>query len=257
MTDRLKNKTALITAAAQGIGRATALAFVREGARVIATDINEEALATLHHDLTSAANACDVAPISKTKRLDVRDPAAITAAAAEFGAEDILFNCAGFVHHGTILECDDAAWTFSLDLNVTSMYRMARAFLPAMLKAGHGNIINMSSVASSITGVPNRFVYGVTKAAVIGMTKSIAADFVGRGIRCNAICPGTVDTPSLHQRLSAQGDYEAARTAFIARQPMGRIGTADEIAELAVYLASDESAFTTGQIHVIDGGWTI
>ncbi len=190
-------------------------------------------------------------------RLDVRDPTAISAAAADVGAIDVLFNCAGFVHHGTILECDEAAWAFSLDLNVTSMYRMARAFLPAMLHAGHGNIINMSSVASSITGVPNRFVYGVTKAAVIGMTKSIAADFVGQGIRCNAICPGTVDTPSLHQRLSAQGDFEAARTAFIARQPMGRIGTADEIADLAVYLASDESAFTTGQIHVIDGGWTI
>jgi 2-keto-3-deoxy-L-fuconate dehydrogenase len=257
MTDRLKNKTALITAAAQGIGRATALAFAREGARVIATDINEEALATLNHDLASAAHACGLAPASQIKRLDVRDPAAISAAAAELGALDILFNCAGFVHHGTILECDEAAWNFSLDLNVTSMYRMARACLPAMLHAGHGNIINISSVASSVTGVPNRFVYGVTKAAVIGLTKSIAADFVGRGIRCNAICPGTVDTPSLHERLSAHGDYEAARTTFIARQPMGRIGTADEIAALAVYLASEESAFTTGQIHVIDGGWTI
>jgi 2-keto-3-deoxy-L-fuconate dehydrogenase len=257
MTDRLKNKTALITAAAQGIGRATALAFARESARVIATDINEEALATLNQELAAAANACGLAPISQTKRLDVRDPAAITAAAAEVGAIDVLFNCAGFVQHGTILDSDEAAWAFSLDLNVTSMYRMTRAVLPAMLHAGHGNIINMSSVASSITGVPNRFVYGVTKAAVIGLTKSIAADFVGQGIRCNAICPGTVDTPSLHQRLSAQGDYESARTAFIARQPMGRIGTADEIADLAVYLASDESAFTTGQIHIIDGGWTI
>jgi 2-keto-3-deoxy-L-fuconate dehydrogenase len=256
MSDRLKNKTALITAAAQGIGRATALAFASEGARVIATDINEEALATLDQDLANASQSGGFVPTSRTMRLDVRDPAAITAAAAELGAEDILFNCAGFVHHGTILECDEAAWAFSLDLNVTSMYRMARAFLPAMLKAGHGNIINMSSVASSVTGVPDRFVYGATKAAVIGMTKSIAADFVGRGIRCNAICPGTVDTPSLHERLSAQGDFEAARTAFIARQPMGRIGTADEIAALAVYLASDESAFTTGQIHIIDGGWT-
>ncbi|HEY3392845.1 MAG TPA: SDR family oxidoreductase [Lacipirellulaceae bacterium] len=246
MTDRLKNKTALITAAAQGIGRATALAFASEGARVVATDINEEALDALPGESSSI----------RTKRLDVRDPAAITAAASELGALDILFNCAGFVHHGNILECDEAAWAFSLDLNVTSMYRMTRAFLPAMLHAGHGNIINMSSVASSVTGVPNRFVYGVTKAAVIGMTKSIAADYVGRGIRSSAICPGTVDTPSLHQRLS-EGDYEAARTAFIARQPMGRIGTADEIAALAVYLASDESAFTTGQIHVIDGGWTI
>jgi 2-keto-3-deoxy-L-fuconate dehydrogenase len=190
-------------------------------------------------------------------RLDVRNPAAIASAPANIGAVDILFNCAGFVHHGTILECDEAAWAFSLDLNVTSMYRMSRAVLPTMLHAGHGNIINMSSVASSVTGVPSRFVYGVTKAAVIGLTKSIAADFVGRGIRSNAICPGTVDTPSLHERLGAQGDYEAARTAFIARQPMGRIGTADEIADLAVYLASDESAFTTGQIHIIDGGWTI
>jgi 2-keto-3-deoxy-L-fuconate dehydrogenase len=247
MTNRLKNKTALVTAAAQGIGRATALAFASEGARVVATDINAEALDALSRE----------SPNVRTVRLDVRDPAAITALASELGAEDILFNCAGFVHHGTILECDEAAWAFSLDLNVTSMYRMARAFLPAMLRAGHGTIINMSSVASSITGVPNRFVYGATKAAVIGLTKSIAADFVGRGIRCNAICPGTVDTPSLHERLSAQGDFEAARTAFIARQPMGRIGTADEIAALAVYLASDESAFTTGQIHVIDGGWTI
>jgi 2-keto-3-deoxy-L-fuconate dehydrogenase len=247
MPDRLKNKTALVTAAAQGIGRATALAFASEGARVVATDINAEALEALPRESSNV----------RTMRLDVRDPAAITAAAAELGAVDILFNCAGFVHHGTILECDEAAWTFSLDLNVTSMYRMTRAFLPAMLRAGHGNIINMSSVASSVTGVPNRFVYGVTKAAVIGMTKSIAADFVGRGIRSNAICPGTVDTPSLHERLSAQGDFEAARTAFIARQPMGRIGTADEIAALAVYLASDESAFTTGQIHIIDGGWTI
>jgi 2-keto-3-deoxy-L-fuconate dehydrogenase len=247
MTDRLRNKTALITAAAQGIGRATALAFASEGARVVATDINEEALDVISRESSSV----------RTMRLDVRNHAAISAAAAELGALDILFNCAGFVHHGTILECDEAAWAFSLDLNVTSMYRMTRAFLPAMLHAGHGNIINMSSVASSVTGVPNRFVYGVTKAAVIGLTKSIAADFVGRGIRCNAICPGTVDTPSLHERLSAHGDYEAARTAFIARQPMGRIGTADEIAALAVYLASDESAFTTGQIHVIDGGWTI
>ena len=247
MTDRLKNKTALVTAAAQGIGRATALAFASEGARVVATDINEEALGALPGESSSI----------RTMRLDVRNPVAITAAAAELGALDILFNCAGFVHHGTILDCDESAWAFSLDLNVTSMYRMTRAFLPAMLHAGHGNIINMSSVASSITGVPNRFVYGVTKAAVIGMTKSIAADFVGRGIRSSAICPGTVDTPSLHERLSAQGDYEAARTAFIARQPMGRIGTADEVAALAVYLASDESAFTTGQIHVIDGGWTI
>jgi 2-keto-3-deoxy-L-fuconate dehydrogenase len=247
MTDRLKNKTAVVTAAAQGIGRATALAFAGEGALVVATDINAEALEVVARESSHI----------RTMRLDVRDPAAITAATADVGAVDILFNCAGFVHHGSIVDCDEAAWAFSLDLNVTSMYRMTRAFLPGMLHAGHGNIINMSSVASSVTGVPNRFVYGVSKAAVIGLTKSIAADFVGQGIRCNAICPGTVDTPSLHQRLGAQGDFEAARAAFIARQPMGRIGTADEIAALAVYLASDESAFTTGQIHVIDGGWTI
>jgi 2-keto-3-deoxy-L-fuconate dehydrogenase len=247
MSDRLKNKRALITAAAQGIGRATTLAFHREGAEVIATDINEETLELV------ARQARGI----RTTQLNVRDPAAIAAAAADIGAVDILFNCAGYVHHGTILDCSEDDWAFSLDLNVTSMYRMTGAFLPAMLKAGHGNIINMSSVASSVTGAPNRFVYGVTKAAVIGMTKAIAADFVGRGIRCNAICPGTIDTPSLHDRMAAQGDPEKARAAFIARQPMGRIGTAEEVAELAVYLASDESAFTTGQIHVIDGGWTI
>jgi 2-keto-3-deoxy-L-fuconate dehydrogenase len=247
MTDRLRNKTAIVTAAAQGIGRATALAFAREGAEVIATDINEEAVSTLAKEADNL----------RTMKLDVRDPAAIQRFAGEEGSVDILFNCAGFVHSGTILDCDDAAWAFSLDLNLTSMYRMTRVFLPFMLSVGHGNIINMSSVASSVTGVPSRFVYGVTKAAVIGLTKSIAADFVGRGIRCNAICPGTIDTPSLHERMSAGGDYESARAAFIARQPMGRIGTADEVAALAVYLASDESAFTTGQIHVIDGGWTI
>lgn len=247
MTDRLKNKKALITAAGQGIGKASALAFAREGARVTATDVNDEALIALAKE----------SPNIQAQKLDVRNPAAIAALASELRAVDILFNCAGFVHHGTILECEETDWIFSLELNVTSMYHMVRAFLPAMLDAGQGNIINMSSVASSITGAPNRFVYGATKAAVIGMTKSIAADYVGRGIRCNAICPGTVDTPSLHQRMKNQGDYEAARAAFIARQPMGRIGTAEEIAELAVYLASDESAYTTGQIHVIDGGWTI
>ena len=247
MSDRLRNKTALVTAAAQGIGKATALAFAHQGAQVIATDINQDALEALARE----------APNVRTMQLDVRNPAAIGRIAGELGAVDILFNCAGFVHNGTILDCDETAWAFSLDLNLTSMYRMARAFLPTMLAVGHGNIINMSSVASSVTGVPNRFVYGVTKAAVIGMTKSIAADYVGRGIRSSAICPGTIDTPSLHQRMSAQGDYESARAAFISRQPMGRIGTAEEVAALAVYLASDESAFTTGQIHVIDGGWTI
>jgi 2-keto-3-deoxy-L-fuconate dehydrogenase len=250
MTDRLRGKTALITAAAQGIGRATALAFAREGARVVATDINEVGLAALASDPVAAHS-------TRTIQLDVRNADAIARAAEQLGAVDVLFNCAGFVHHGTILDCDEEVWNFSLDLNMTAMYRMTRAFLPAMLSAGHGNIINMSSVASSVTGAPNRFVYGATKAAVIGMTKSIAADFVGRGIRSNAICPGTVDTPSLHERMAAQGDYEQARAAFIARQPMGRVGKAEEVAALAVYLASDESAFTTGQIHVIDGGWTI
>jgi 2-keto-3-deoxy-L-fuconate dehydrogenase len=257
MTDRLRNKKALITAAGQGIGRTTALAFAREGAIVVATDINDEALEELADELTIASAACGLASNSGTMRLDVRDPTAIATFVGEVGAVDVLFNCAGYVHNGTILDCDDAAWGFSLDLNLTSMYRMARAVLPAMLAKSGGNIVNMSSVASSVTGVPNRFVYGVTKAAVIGLTKSIAADFVGRGIRCNAICPGTIDTPSLHERMGAGGDYESARAAFIARQPMGRIGTADEVAALAVYLASDESAFTTGQIHVIDGGWTI
>jgi 2-keto-3-deoxy-L-fuconate dehydrogenase len=247
MSDRLKNKRCLITAAAQGIGRATTLAFHREGAEVIATDINEDTLELLARDARGI----------RTLKLNVRDPAAIAAAAAELGAVDVLFNCAGYVHHGTILDCSDEDWAFSVDLNVTAMYRMTRAFLPAMLNAGHGNILNMSSVASSVTGAPNRFVYGATKAAVIGMTKAIAADFVGQGIRANAICPGTIDTPSLHDRMAAQGDPEKARAAFIARQPMGRIGTPEEVAELAVYLATDESAFTTGQIHIIDGGWTI
>jgi 2-keto-3-deoxy-L-fuconate dehydrogenase len=247
MRQRLSNKTALITAAGQGIGRATAEAFIREGARVIAIDINQEQLATL--------SGCD------TRRLDVTDAAAIDALARDIGKVDVLFNCAGFVQHGTILECDDEAWDFSFDLNVRSMYRMIRAFLPGMLEQSSGSIINMASAASSIKGVPNRFVYGATKAAVIGMTKSIAADFVAKGIRCNAICPGTVESPSLRQRIADQArnngqsitDVEAA---FVARQPLGRIGKADEIAALAVYLASDESAFTTGATHVIDGGWS-
>lgn len=244
---RLAGKKALLTAAAQGIGRATALAFAREGAHVVATDINEPLLTRLDNEI----------PELHVAALDVRDQMAIDQLAEELGAVDVLFNCAGYVHHGTILDCEEKDWDFSFDLNVKSMYRVIRAFLPAMLDAGGGNIINMSSVASSVKGAPNRFVYGATKAAVIGMTKSIAADFVSQGIRCNAICPGTVQSPSLDQRIKAMGpDEEASRQQFIARQPMGRIGTAEEIAALAVYLASDESSYTTGTIHIIDGGWS-
>jgi len=241
---RLEGKTCLVTAAGQGIGRASALAMAREGARVIATDVNAEALAEL------AADGLE------TRLLDVLDPAAIAAAAAEIGAPDVLFNCAGFVANGTILECSEADWAFSFDLNVTAMFRMIRSFLPAMIAAGGGSIINMSSVASSVIAAPNRFVYGTTKAAVIGMTKAVAADHITQGIRCNAICPATVESPSLEQRLAATGDYEAARAAFIARQPIGRIGKPEEIAALVVYLASDESAYTSGIAHVIDGGWS-
>lgn len=239
---RLTGKTALVTAAAQGIGRATAERFVAEGARVIGVDINEAALADLN--------------CAERRRLDVTDANAVASLAQAVGRVDVLFNCVGYVHSGSILDCDERDWAFSLQLNVTSMYRMIRALLPAMLEARTGSIINMSSVASSIKAVPNRFVYSTTKAAVIGLTKSIAADFIGQGIRCNAICPGTVQSPSLEQRLAATGDYEAARAAFIARQPMGRLGKPEEIAELAVYLASDTAAFTTGQTHIIDGGWT-
>jgi 2-keto-3-deoxy-L-fuconate dehydrogenase len=238
---RLDGKTALVTAAAQGIGRATALTLAREGARVIATDIDLAALESLE--------GCEA------RRLDVLDEAAIQALADELGAIDVLANIAGFVHAGSILECDEADWAFSWNLNVGSMYRTIRAFLPAMLAAGGGSIVNMASVASSIKGVPGRFAYGATKAAVIGLTKSVAADYVGQGVRCNAICPGTVQSPSLEARLRATGDYEAARAAFVARQPMGRLGRPEEIAELAAYLASDAAAFTTGAIHIIDGGW--
>lgn len=239
---RLEEKVALVSAAAQGIGRAAAELFAAEGARVIATDINVQLLSELQ--------GCEL------RELNVLDQAQIQALADELGGIDILFNCAGFVHSGTILECDEKAWQFSFDLNVSSMYRMIRTFLPGMLARGGGSIINMSSVASSIKGAPNRFAYGMTKAAVIGLTKAIAADFVTQGIRCNAICPGTVQTPSLEARLHATGDYETALKNFVARQPMGRLGTAREMAELALYLASDASAFTTGTINVIDGGWS-
>jgi 2-keto-3-deoxy-L-fuconate dehydrogenase len=242
MTKRLAGKTALVTAAGQGIGRATAELFASEGATVLATDVND--------DLLAGVAGC------RTRHLDVRDPAEIAAAVSEAGPIDILFNCAGYVHSGTILECDETAWNFSIDINVTAMYRLIHAALPGMLERGRGSIVNMSSVAGSIKGVPNRFVYGVTKAAVIGLTKSIAADFIAKGIRCNAICPGTVDTPSLHERLKATGDYASAWAAFTARQPMGRLGQPREIASLALYLASDESAFVTGQCHIIDGGWS-
>lgn len=238
---RLRNKICLVTAAGQGIGRAAAESMQSEGARVIATDINPE--------LLTAVSDCETAV------LDVTDRLAIEEFAKSIGEIEVLFNCAGFVHNGCILDCDEQDWDFAFNLNVKSMYRMARAFIPKMKARGGGSIINMSSVASSIKGVPSRFAYATTKAAVIGLSKSIAADFVGDRIRCNAICPGTVDTPSLHQRLQETGDYENAKSDFIARQPMGRLGSAAEIASLAVYLASDESAFTTGQIHIIDGGW--
>ncbi|WP_457330980.1 SDR family oxidoreductase [Rhizobacter sp. P5_C2] len=247
---RLAGKAALVTAAGQGIGRATAEAFAREGARVIATDINDAALAELSR-----------IPGITVHHLDVRDGAAVQSLVAGLGSLQVLFNGAGFVHAGTILECDDAAWDFSFDLNVRSMYRTIRAALPAMLAAGGGSIINMASVAGSIKGAPNRFVYGTTKAAVIGLTKSVAADFVAKGIRCNAICPGTIESPSLRQRIEAQaaaGGQTVAQVeaAFVARQPIGRIGSTAEIAALAVYLASDESGFTTGTAQVIDGGWS-
>lgn len=244
---RLQGKTAFLTAAGQGIGRAVAEAFVREGARVIATDLNESLLATLQ-------GATGV-------KLDALDPQVIQAAAAAHGPVDILFNGAGFVHAGTVLDCSEADWDFAFNLNVRSQFRTIQAFLPGMLAKGGGSIINIASVAGSLKGAPNRFVYGTTKAAVIGLTKAVAADFITRGIRCNAICPGTVESPSLRDRIAAQAaasGQSAAQVeaAFIARQPMGRLGTPEEIALLAVYLASDESRFTTGTAQVIDGGWS-
>jgi 2-keto-3-deoxy-L-fuconate dehydrogenase len=239
----LTGKTALVTAAAQGIGRASVLALAEAGARVIATDVNDKVLEGLASDRVATA------------QLDVLDPEAIARVTADAGAIDILFNCAGVVHGGTILEASDADLDFAYALNVRAMTRVCRAVLPGMIARGGGAIINMASVASSVKGVPNRFVYGVTKAAVIGLTKAIAADHVGQGIRCNAICPGTVETPSLRERLSADGDYAGARAAFVARQPLGRIGRPEEIADLVVYLAG--ATYTTGQIHNIDGGWTL
>ncbi|HEY5759938.1 MAG TPA: SDR family oxidoreductase [Steroidobacter sp.] len=239
---RLTGKTALITAAGQGIGRAIAEMFAAQGASVIATDINEAALKEL--------SGCH------TRRLDVRSLADITAVSKDIGGVDVLVNCAGIVANGSILDSTEEDWAISFDINVTSMFRVIRATLPGMLERGGGSIVNISSVAGSIKGVPNRCIYGATKAAIIGLTKSVATDFISRGIRCNAICPGTVATPSLDARLRATGDYAAAKAAFIQRQPMGRLGEASEVAALAVYLASDESAFTTGQCHIIDGGWT-
>ena len=251
MSGRLAGKTALITAAGQGIGHATAIAMAREGAQVFATDMKPQLL----EKFSGMANVT-------TRVLDVLDDVAVARTADEVPALDILFNCAGYVHNGTILDCAPKDWDFSFNLNVRAMYVTIRSTLPKMLakveSTGRGtSIINMASIASSVKGLPNRFVYGASKAAVIGLTKAIAADYVAKGIRCNAICPGTVDTPSLQARLHAYGDYAKTRAEFEARQPMGRLGKPEEIAALALHLASDESGFTTGQIHIIDGGWMI
>jgi len=242
----LEGKHCIVTAAAQGIGRATVLRMVDEGASVIATDIDEAGLKSLAKETTCAV-----------RTLNVLDVGEITKFAEDVDKLDVLFNCAGFVADGSILECSTEDWEFSFSLNVTAMYHMIQAFLPIMLETGGGSIINMSSVASSVTGVPNRFAYGASKAAVIGMSKAIAADYVKQGIRCNAICPGTVHSPSLETRLASQGNYEQTKAEFVARQPMGRIGDPNEIAALVAYLAGDQSGYTTGQAHVIDGGWTI
>ncbi len=249
-SNRLQGKTAFLTAAGQGIGRATAVAFAREGARVIASDINADLLKSLADEIGCTTHV-----------LDVTDAAAIAAAAHTVGAIDVLFNGAGFVHAGTVLDSTEEEWSFGFELNVRSQYRLIKAFLPAMLKAGGGSIINMASVAGSIKGAPNRFVYGATKAAVIGLTKSVAADFVAKGIRCNAICPGTVESPSLRERIAAGAQASGQSLAqveasYVARQPMGRLGRSEEIAALAVYLASDDAAFVTGTTQVIDGGWS-
>ncbi len=246
MTGRLTGKKAVLSAAAQGIGQATALAFAAEGADVIATDINGDKLAEL--DKTEGISV---------QTLDVTDTDAVMAFAKDLGAVDILFNIAGFVHHGSILDCEESEWDFAFDLNVKGAYRMIRAILPAMLAAGGGSIINMSSVASSVSGLPNRFAYGASKAAVLGLTKSVAADYIRQGIRCNALCPGTIQSPSLNDRIAAFDDPVAAKKDFIARQPIGRLGTAEEIAAMAVYLASDESRYTTGATMIVDGGLTL
>jgi 2-keto-3-deoxy-L-fuconate dehydrogenase len=243
MAGRLKGKVAVVTAAGQGIGRAIAEAYVAEGATVWATDLDVAKLDGLAR--------------AKRRKLDVLSDRQVASFAEKVGPVDILVNAAGYVHHGTVLECDDKAWDFSFDLNVKAHYRMIKAFMPGWLARGNGVIVNMASAASSIKGVPNRFAYGATKAAVIGMTKALAADFTSKGIRVNAICPGTVDSPSLMDRLKATGDFEGAKNAFISRQPMGRMARADEIGMLVVYLASDEAAFITGQTFVIDGGWSI
>ena len=245
MGKRLNGKTILVTAAAQGIGKACVEAFQQEGAQVIASDINASRL----DDLA-------MLPGVETRLLDVMDLTDIQKSSDEIGVLDVLFNCAGYVHHGTILECDEDAWDFSFDLNVKAQYRMIRAFLPSMLNAGGGSIINMSSVCSSVKGIISRAVYGASKAAVIGLTKSVSADYLKQGLRCNCICPGTVQSPSLDDRIAAFDDPVQARKDFIARQPLGRLGTAEEIASIAVYLASDESAYTTGQPFIVDGGIT-
>ena len=249
MVGRLEGKTALVTAAAQGIGRASALAFAREGARVVATDLNLEKL----QEVAKEGSARIVA-----RKLDATDSAAIDALATELGAIDVLMNCAGYVHHGTVLECSERDWDFSMTLNVKSMYFTIRAFLPAMLKRGKGgSIVNISSGASSVRGIPNRFVYGTSKAAVIGLTKAVAADFITKGVRCNCLGPGTIETPSLEGRIAAFADPVKARKDFIARQPMGRLGTVEDITGILVFLASDESLFATGNMYSIDGGMTI
>jgi 2-keto-3-deoxy-L-fuconate dehydrogenase len=247
MSGRLNGKRAFVTAAAAGIGRASAIAFAREGAAVVATDIDAKGLESLGREHAGIV----------IRPLDVRDLAAVRSAAAAAGDIDVLLNAAGFVHQGTVLECDEAAWDLSFDLNVKSVWRTLHAFLPGMIARRRGSVIQIASVASSVKGVPNRAAYSATKAALIGLTKAVAADTVAHGVRVNAICPGTVDTPSLQGRINQNADPAAARAAFLARQPMGRLGTADEIASLAVYLASDESSYTTGAIHVIDGGWTM